>query len=138
MVQLKLQKPFSKNITGCIMPPIPYSINAGFNTFVGHLLIHKWQEEQWRNKCSVLCAPGGLIGVWRVWDFPPVKHPPFPLPFASREGVAIAIVIPANRNFLFSSLTTVIFSVSSAVFFREVYDSALNLQLSTQLKQSTQ
>ena len=40
-VQSKLQKPFSKSIIGCIIPARPYCVKAGFNTFEGHLLMHK-------------------------------------------------------------------------------------------------
>ena len=41
MVQSKLQKPFSKVIRGCIIPPMPYSIKAGLSTFEGHLLMQR-------------------------------------------------------------------------------------------------
>ena len=85
------------------MPPTPYCIKAGFNTFDGHFEMHKWQDVQSHFSFSMLRAPGGAIAVELV------SESGGDLASAATEGRAAAAITPFFKKFLFFMSTGSVF-----------------------------
>ena len=97
-VQSKLQNPFSKLTVGCITPPRPYSMKAGFSTCDGHLLTQRWHDVQCCWKRFWLTDPGGVIGFSFLYAFLPSIVAMDSCAFVRSVGAAPAVASPASRK----------------------------------------